>query len=293
MESRVSSSYSEQKTQNTMKHSFFLPMIGIGLPVFLAVIQMAVGLSGVEGGNLQYEVPVFQNIECLDTSFLYLFINFFIILFPLLLSFDRKVAFYKSFKPLFGAILLVGAFFIIWDVLFTHFEVWGFNTRYYYSDAKMMNLPMGEWLFFITVPFACIFIFDCLKAYFPNIEYGNRDAYIYYSLYLILMMLGIVYWTRIYTAVSCFLTAAFLLYRLFYGNKRMLAYFLRAYLISWIPFIIFDGALTGSFTEEPIVLYNPNEFMGFRLISIPLEDAIYSFLLLLMNASIYDRLKKV
>jgi hypothetical protein len=38
---------------------------------------------------------------------------------PLLLSFDKKVAFYKSWKFLFPAMVLPALFYIIWDCWFT------------------------------------------------------------------------------------------------------------------------------------------------------------------------------
>jgi hypothetical protein len=36
--------------------------------------------------------------------------------------------------------------------------------------------------------------------------------------------------------------------------------------------------LTGGFLAEPIIVYNPAEFMNLRIVSIPVEDAVYGFL---------------
>jgi len=51
-------------------------------------------------------------------------------------------------------------------------------------------------------------------------------------------------------------------------------------LVFLIHFLLVDGVLRGGFTKEPIVLYNPEEYMGIRILSVPFEDAVYGFLLL-------------
>ena len=88
----------------------------------------------------------------------YLLINFLTILFPLLLSFDKKVAFYKSWKYIWPGMAVTGLFFLAWDVLFTVKGVWRFNDHYIIG-IKFFELPLEEVLFFLTVPFAaCLFM---------------------------------------------------------------------------------------------------------------------------------------
>ncbi len=50
--------------------------------------------------------------------------------FPLILSFDKKVTFYKKWKFLFPAMLLPATFYIAWDIWFTKMGVWSFNEKY-------------------------------------------------------------------------------------------------------------------------------------------------------------------
>lgn len=100
---------------------------------------------------------------------LYLWINILTLAGPLALSFDKKVAFYKHWKALFPALLLVGTAFLIWDEYFTQHGIWGFNPSYL-SGIYLGHLPLEEILFFFTVPYACVFIFACIEAYFPKIE---------------------------------------------------------------------------------------------------------------------------
>ena len=59
--------------------------------------------------------------------------------------------------------------------------------------------------------------------------------------------------------------------------------------MSLIPFLIINGFLTGSFSETPIVNYNPNQIIGLRIFNIPIEDTMYSLLMLLIVIAIYEK----
>ena len=90
----------------------------------------------------------------------YLYLNILIIIFPLIFSFEnRMVKFYRKIKPLIVSLIVVGIFFIGWDVFATYRGHWSFNPLYV-SEIKIFNLPLEEILFFITVPYSCLFVFD-------------------------------------------------------------------------------------------------------------------------------------
>ncbi len=243
--------------------------------------------------TLEYEVVKIRTCPILETQYLYLLINTLIFLFPFLLSFDQKVAFYKKWKFLFPSIILIAILFIVWDVYFTYHGIWNFNPKYYFNPTKMLGLPLGEWLFFITVPYACIFIYECLRIYIKKTPFKKVVKKALLSLIMIFLILGCIYWGDVYMSGTCFLSAAFTLYRYEYGDRETDAGFLLTYILSWIPFMIFDGALTGCFTLEPIVLYHPTEFSGIRIGSIPLDDSIYSYLLLFLNISLFEGARNV
>ena len=209
----------------------------------------------------------------------YLTLNFLTIIFPLLLSFDKKVNYVSKWKSLIQPIAIIATLFIIWDIFFTHQSIWGFNPPYL-SGINLFKLPLGEWLFFFTVPFACLFIHECLKAYITIDPLQKLDRTISTALIIAISLFGLLNYTKLYTATTCLLTAMYLSYHyLTYTNFFRTRFFL-TYIVSLIPFLLINGALTGSFTEEPIVIYNPEEFSGYRIFTIPVEDSIYSFLLL-------------
>ena len=76
-------------------------------------------------------------------KYTYLLIDVLTILFPFILSFDKKVAFYKDFKNAFLSIICIAIPFIIWDIYFTENRIWGFNEDYL-SGKYLSNLPIEE-----------------------------------------------------------------------------------------------------------------------------------------------------
>ena len=131
-------------------------------------------------------------------NFTYLAIDIFTIFFPLALSFDSKVQFYKQFKPLFQANIVVASIFIAWDILFTHIGVWGFNNTYL-TGISFFNLPIEEVLFFFCVPFACIFTFACVEHYL-NVKWTQRFESIFVNSFSIcLLAIGLYLLPKLYT----------------------------------------------------------------------------------------------
>lgn len=226
-----------------------------------------------------------------ETNYYYLGINFFTILFPLLLSFDKKIAFYKNWKYIFPSIFIVGILFIIWDIFFTVNSIWGFNENYL-SGIEIFHLPLEEWLFFLTIPYACIFIFECLYGYQIKNPLKKYTDQIYLIFILGFFLLGIMSFGKVYFSSTCFLTSLFLTYQFQQNTFENRSYIILTYIISWFPFMLVNGMLTGLFTSEPVVMYNPTEFSGIRILSVPLDDSIYSLLLISMNLEIFKRLKK-
>ncbi len=212
---------------------------------------------------------------------LYLWIDLLSLAGPLLLSFDKKVAFWRTWKYLFAGILLMMAVFIPWDVAFTHHGIWGFNARYL-SGIWVAGLPLEEWLFFIVVPYACVFIYACLNGWFPHFGKGSYGISIAKVLGPTLLVVGIFSFPKLYTGVTFTATGVLFSFLGFYLKPWWLSKFFNAYAICLLPFFVVNGVLTGTGIEEQIVWYNDVHNLGLRLFTIPADDLIYNLLMLLL-----------
>ncbi len=221
----------------------------------------------------------------MNSHYTYLLLDFLVIIFPFLLSFDKKVAFYKSWKYLLPAIAINGTLFVLWDIYFTAHGVWSFNDVYI-CGLHVFNLPIEEVLFFVVVPYSCAFIYDVLNAYIEKELITNAKP-------INIVILGlsfiscIVFYDRIYTVVNagiCFLLVFIGAY--VYKFKQMGRFYV-SFFVALIPFLIFDGFIT----DLPIVSYNNHENMAIRLYSIPVEDFFYCLSLLLNTVLIVDYFK--
>ena len=96
-------------------------------------------------------------MSLIDNSFLYLILIILSISYPLLNSFESKIYFVKKWKLLFPSIGIMMLVFIPWDIWFTKLGVWSFSDNFIIG-YKLFYLPIEEWLFFIFIPFCCVFI---------------------------------------------------------------------------------------------------------------------------------------
>jgi lycopene cyclase domain-containing protein len=180
--------------------------------------------------------------------------------------------------------------FVPWDIAFTHNGVWGFNHTYT-QDCYVFNLPLEEWLFFLVIPVACVFVYEVLNHYRP-FSIAERWVYPFYIIYgIAVALLALFFRHQAYTFYAGMLTAVM---SIGVGILRphWAANFLRMYIIIWIPFILINGILTGMLTENPVVYYHPDHIIGLRIISIPVEDSIYNFAMLAMVVAFYHWLPK-
>jgi lycopene cyclase domain-containing protein len=188
----------------------------------------------------------------------------------------------KRWKSVFAAILITAILFIIWDIVFTKIGVWSFNPKYH-SGIEFFELPIEEWLFFICIPYASIFIHFAFQYFYPNVELSDKTIKnIYWILIIILIPIIIFNYNKLYTSVN-YSFLIFILTIAFFITPHILKTFFISFLIILIPFSLVNGILTGSFIDEPVVIYNNNENLGIRLGTIPIEDIGYAFSMLLMS----------
>lgn len=221
---------------------------------------------------------------------LYLLLNIISFLIPFLYSFESRMKYIKRWKTVFSAILITAIFFIFWDIIFTKIGVWSFNPRYH-SGIVFFGLPIEEWLFFICIPYASIFIHFAFHYFYPNVSLSDKTVrIIYWILILILIPTIILHYNKLYTSINYSILVLVLTYSVFKIPNILNTFFI-TFLIILIPFGIVNGILTGSFIEQPVVYYNSAENLGIRLGTIPIEDIGYAFTMLLMSLILIDKIE--
>lgn len=200
---------------------------------------------------------------------------------PLLFSFYPKFAFYKQWKYFLMPCLLTAALFLCWDAWYTHLGVWGFN-RDYTLGAYYLGLPIEEFLFFICIPFACVFTYHTFDILFKFQRFEKAINYFYKILAAVLLIVGLINYDKLYTSAT-FILVSILLFFLTRLPSRMMQVFFYSFLFILIPFLVSNGILTGSFLNRVVVYYNDAENLGIRILTIPFEDVFYGMLLLLLN----------
>ena len=234
---------------------------------------------------------------------LYLMVDLAVLALPLLLSFDKKVAFFKEWKYFLPVNLAVGAFFIAWDVWFTKAGVWAFNSDYLLGPT-CFGLPIEECLFFFCIPYASVFTYFALRAYVKPNPLQNADSTLNIAGIIVCLLLVLNFSDRWYIAITSFLTF-FGLFWVTRKFKRWSADLWLALLVLLFPQILSNGVLTGldfwdypllhsdaSIIRDQIVWYHPGHNTGWRIFSMPVDDIIYGFLLIGMHVAGIEALKE-
>lgn len=215
-------------------------------------------------------------------KYTYLLVNAFTILIPFLFSFHPKIRFDRKWKSFFPASLLVALIFLSWDIAFTNMGVWSFNPDYL-TGLYLINLPLEEVLFFFCIPFSCVFTFYCLDRFFNLSWHRGAERMVCIALSIFLLAAGLFNLERSYTSVTFISTGLVCLLLVFVAGITWFGKSLTVYGILLLPFLLVNGVLTGMGLEEPVVRYNDNENLGIRLLTIPIEDTAYGYLLVLLN----------
>jgi len=220
-------------------------------------------------------------------NWLYVFINLGAISIPFIAGFDKRLRFDKQWKFLFPSMLLTMVLFIPWDMVKTYLEVWGFNPMYLLG-FYIGNLPLEEWMFFIAIPYACLFTYHSLNYLVKKDYLGKYAERITLILAIMLLIIGLFNTGRLYTSVTFISTGAFLMFHRFVVKGDYMGRFYLMYLVTLFPFFIVNGLLTGSFIPEEVVFYDDTQNLGVRLGTIPVEDMVYGLLMLLMNVTWFE-----
>ncbi|WP_426474381.1 lycopene cyclase domain-containing protein [Chryseobacterium balustinum] len=224
-------------------------------------------------------------------QYTYLAINFFTIIICFIFSFHPKIKFHRHFKAFLLSSIVVALFFIAWDVWFTANGVWWFNDKYLIGK-RLFGLPIEELLFFICIPFSCVFTYFCLDKFFkldwkPSVE----KVFVIISI-ISCLILAILFRDKIYSFVTFLTTAITLIILYFVLKVKWIGKASFIYLVLMPGFLAVNGILTGTGLDSPIVNYNPKDFIGFRILTIPIEDTVYGYEMILWNLFFFHKFKK-
>lgn len=221
---------------------------------------------------------------------LYLWVNLLSISVPFLVSFHPRSKLYKDWGSLFLAIFLAMTPYVVWDIIFTEKGFWGFNEAYL-SGHYIFGLPIEEWLFFICIPYACVFThYALLELNKKFILEEKLTKYISFFLMFVFAVALIFNFSKAYTSLDM-VFALIILALVLKFNFKLLQHFYITFMFMLIPFLIVNGVLTGTGIENEIVWYNDAENLAIRVLTIPIEDFVYAFSLLLLNLFLFELFK--
>ena len=199
---------------------------------------------------------------------------------PLALSFEKNLRLYTRWKYLLPAILITMLVFVAWDIVFTHLGYWFFNPIYN-SGIYIYELPLEEYLFFLVIPYACAFSFYAIQFHFPKLKFNAHwTKMLTFLIVVVSFIMALLHQDLTYTFVV-FLVLPVILLLSYYFSRKVVQHYLAIYPILLIPFFIINGILTGTGIEQAVFDYNPDVMLGIRILSVPFEDMIYNFSLLL------------
>jgi lycopene cyclase domain-containing protein len=208
------------------------------------------------------------------------------ILYPVAQSFEKRVYMYRKMKFIFPGVFFSGFLFIVWDIFFTKYGIWGFNHSYT-RDFYIAGLPVEEWLFFLVVPYCLFFTYEVLRFFVKRFYYPVFSKV--FIIVLLVVLAGSIpfIYQRTYTITAFAFAVPFLVLQLVLKTYRTwFSGFILMYLVAFVPFIIVNGFLT----RIPVVWYNNAENLAIRITTIPVEDFIYLLGMLLPAFTIYQLL---
>ena len=215
-------------------------------------------------------------------SLTYLLLNLFIIAVPAWYTPDKRTAYYRRLPALAFSIAVVSTCYLLWDILVTARGEWSFNSKYL-TGLMILNIPLEEVLFFITVPYSCLFIYEVVLYATKSSSFRLPVTVVIASI-IALLAASVAVYPQGYTAkalASCgfFLTIALLLDRPLIKSKQYWIWLA----ICYVPFLMINTVLTAL----PVVEYNSKAIWGLRVGTIPLEDFFYNYAMLSYYLLVY------
>lgn len=217
----------------------------------------------------------------------YLLFNIIVISGPVIFGSMKRFYFLDKAKSALISLSIPLIPFLVWDAAVTG-RHWFFSSEYTLG-FRILNLPPEEILFFVSVPYACLFTWEMINRFTKDKEVDNLN--VLYLLPIPLFAAAVYFFTinKEYTAlvmvssgimflVDKYLKTELFLHKNFYYYLLLVAVFT----------ILFNGYLTW----RPVVTYDPIYQLDFRIWTVPVEDFLFGFSLLFIATSIFIKLEK-
>ena len=224
-------------------------------------------------------------------SFTYILVLFFTVIICFIASFDKRLQFNKHFGAFLKASVLVAIPFIAWDVWFTAKGVWWFNINYT-MGLNIAGLPLEEWLFFIFIPFSCIFTYYSIDKFFKMEWLSGFNNLIVFITVIVCSVTALLYYNKIYTIITSLSAILTVVYLHFIAKVDWISKASLVFTILMLGFLPVNGILTGTGLDTPIVNYNPDDFLGIRILTIPIEDSVYGYTQFLLVLYFFKHFKQ-
>lgn len=217
----------------------------------------------------------------------YLAINFFTFFSPLISGLLIKKKIWVNVLAYLKSMGVVSFVFLVWDYFATARGDWAFSSARI-MGFKVLGLPVEEILFFVTTSFACLFIYETVKYLLPqNKSYQNK--FLSFGVFvtgILALLFAVILQSQFYTASLLLMYGLTIMFVYFFDTRSLLNnQFLLTTMIVFIPFFVINSILTGL----PIVTYASSAIWGLRLGTIPIEDAIYNFVMLYWHMRLYEK----
>lgn len=217
----------------------------------------------------------------------YLLINVFIIAAPLAFTWDKRIDYHRRLPAVAFSIGVVGTCYLIWDAIVTARGEWSFNGKYL-TGVQLGNIPIEEALFFITVPYSCLFIYEAL-LYAAKNGSAKLPTPVVIAAITLLLAASAALRHQGYTSKALASCALFLAVAAFFDRALLHSKLYWLWLaICYAPFLLVNSVLTAL----PVVEYNPAAIFGFRIFTIPVEDFFYNYAMLSFYLLVYRMRRK-
>lgn len=211
----------------------------------------------------------------------YLLFNLIVFVGPLILSL-KPIFFIKKphLQSALFAISITAFLFLIWDYMVIG-SFWTFNNRYILG-YRILNIPIEEVLFFFTVPYSCLFVWENWKRTYHNENKIFLRIFLIVTLVIFMIFLSHLTYTFIVLLVFLLVIIMDIVFKLHLFNRWQFQSFLGIV-------IILTLITNGYLTARPIVLYNEAVKTNILISTVPIEDAVYGLALISLVVILYEK----